>query len=164
MTFPVPANTEREGKEAGSQEGSAEQLHVGSMEQSHCHLGGDRFTWRNITGFPESTGLGLPCRVLGKEAGEEQRGELGMCWSFNRGTAQLAKQYATYELFELLMGNAGIASGDFTQGQGDPAGRQMAIPALAPSLVSWERSVPSLCLHVNTPKHHFLSHGYAAGM
>lgn len=44
--------------------------------------------------------------------------------------AQLAKRYATYRLFELLMGNTAVASGDFTQGQGNPAGRQMAIPAL----------------------------------
>ena len=63
MTFLVPANAEREGKEAGSQEGmlpSAEQLHVGSV---HCQLGGDRLTLGNITGFPGLAGLELPCRV-----------------------------------------------------------------------------------------------------
>jgi len=141
---------------------SADQLHVESMHQSHCQLGEDRFTLGNITGFPGLAGLELPCRVLEKKAGEERKGELGMCRSFSRGIAQLAKQYATYGLFELLMENAAIDSGDFTQGQGDPAGRKMAIPALAYILVSWERSVPSFCPRINTPKHHFLSHGYAA--
>lgn len=133
MTFLVPANMEREGKEAGSQEGtllSAEQLHVVTMQQSHCQPGGDRFNLGNIAGFPGSAGLELPCRVLGKEAREKQRGELGICRSFDGGIAQLAKQDATYWLFELLMGKTAIASGDFTQGQGNAAGRQMAIPAL----------------------------------
>lgn len=138
MTFLVPANIEREGKEAGSQKGmlpSAEQLHVGSMQQTHCQLEGDRFTLGSITEFPGWAGLELPLRVLGKEAGEEQRGDLGTCRSFDRGTAQLAEQYATYGLFELLMGNTAIASGDFTRGQDDAAGRQMAIPALGRAAV-----------------------------
>ena len=51
---------------------SAEQLRVGSVLHSHSQLGGDRFTLGNITGFPGSAGLELPCRVLGKEAGGEQ--------------------------------------------------------------------------------------------
>lgn len=58
-----------------------------------------------------------------------------MCRSVDRGTEQLAKQYATYGLFEPLIGNAAIALGDFTQGQGNPAGRQMAIPALGRAAV-----------------------------
>lgn len=93
MIFLVPTNMERERKEAASKEGtllSAEQLHVGSMQQSCCQPGGDRFTLGNIAGFPGWAGLELPCSVLGKEAGEKQRGELGICRSFYGGTAQLA--------------------------------------------------------------------------
>lgn len=66
------------------------------------------------------------------------------------------------------MGNAAIASGDFIQGQGDPAGRQKATPALGRDAIQhwlppWERFVPSLYPQINTPKHHFLSRGFAAG-
>lgn len=123
---------------------------------------GTGLPWRTSLNSLDLQGLNCPSVCLGRRQGKSREGSLARA-SFSRGTAQLAMQYATYGLFELPMGNTGIASGDFTQGQGDPASRQMAIPALAPILVSWERSVPSLCLHINTPKHHFLSHGYAAG-
>lgn len=87
----------------------------------------------------------------------------------HRGTAQLAKQYAMYGLFEPLVQNAAVASGDFIQGQGDPGSKW---PSLLQeelqfstgshlSLLGKSCSFPSLCPHINTPKHHFLSHGYA---
>lgn len=71
MTFPVPASTEGEGKEARSQEDilpSAEQLHVGSVQLSHCQLEGDRFTLGNITGFHGSAGIKQPS--LGRRQGK----------------------------------------------------------------------------------------------
>lgn len=76
MTLLVPANMEREGRQAGSQGStllSAEQLHAGSVLQSRCRLGGDRFTPGDTAELPGSAGLELPCRVLGKGAGEKQR-------------------------------------------------------------------------------------------
>lgn len=49
------------------------ELHAGSVLQSHCRLGGDRFTPGDTAEFPGSAGLELLCKVLGKGAGEKQR-------------------------------------------------------------------------------------------